>query len=80
MRNANDKDALKDAAGIKKCKAPTARRNVTVSSTNQDGISIPQLFEELSNFESGPSFRPFVWGPMLLQLLKLLVVRGSLLP
>lgn len=39
-----------------------------------------QLFEEVSDFESGPSFRIFVWGPMLLQLLKLLVVRGSLIP
>ena len=80
MRNASDKDALKDTAGVKKYRAPKARRNVTVSPTNQDGISIPQLFEEVSDFESGPSFRLFVRGPMLLQLLKLLVVCGSLLP
>ena len=80
MRNANDRDALKDTASVKRYEAPRARRNITVSLTNQDDISIPQLFEEVSHFERGPSFRVFVWGPMLLQLLKLLVVRGSLLP
>ena len=53
MRIANERDLLEDTAGVREYKAPTAvRRDVTtLSTTNQAGASIAQVFEEVSKFE-----------------------------
>lgn len=81
MRIANDKDAFQETAGVRIYHAPKIRRSSTLSGSNtQDDNSMSRFFEEVDRFESGPSFRIFVWTPMLLQFVKLLVVRGSWLP
>ena len=78
MRNANATDELKNTAGVKKYEGPKDRKKRKGDSPSAEGetLLLP-LFDEVSHFESGPSFRIFVWGPMLLQLLKLTIVRGS---
>jgi len=38
---------------------------------------IKKALEEVAKFEHGPSYRIFIWIPMVLQIIKLLVVSGS---
>ena len=42
-----------------------------------DATAIQGLLDEVNRFENGPSYRIFVWAPMLLQFAKLLIVRGA---
>lgn len=78
MRIANGQDELDHTTGVKENESPEARqrRKEHPASKHSDSI-LPSLFAEVNHFEKGPSYRMFVWAPMLLQIVKLIAVRGS---
>ncbi len=87
MRMGNDRDVLKHTAAVKAYMLHNDCRNTSTAFVDmkftpidkEDDDSIDRLFGDVERFESETSLRVFVWGTMLLQLIKLLVVHGSLL-